>query len=254
MRYSSRFWLYAPLCMLLALAAWAAFDWWQLASALDRKLDALKGRAAIPGVVIDWQAKTLTGFPFRLDAVFTGFSVKGAGAHGPFAWRSDRFALHALTYSRDKTVYEAAGNQSLTWTGADGRAHSIAFLPGALHASSILRDGGLSRFDLDIADAGSKSLVAGRFQFHMRRDPDGRSLDLMLRADGIKSPGKAGPPATDVQAYVSLSNASALAPLLRGDVSWPQAARAWRAGGGAARLSQVGAQGGSPAELLSPLY
>jgi hypothetical protein len=254
MSYSSRFWLFAPLCMLLGLAAWAGVHWWNAASALDRKLDSMKGREAIPGMAIDWHSKTLSGFPFRLDTVFTGFSIKGTGAHGSFAWRSERFAFHALTYGAAKTVYEAAGPQQLAWTGGDGKAHKFTFLPAALHASSVLSGGGLSRFDLDIAAAGSRNFIAGRFQFHMRRDPDGRNLDLMLRADSVRPAGTHGAPAKNMQAYVSLTNASVFAPLLRGEVSWPDAARAWRSGGGVAKLSQVTAPEWSPDRLLSSLY
>jgi hypothetical protein len=240
MSYSSRFWLYAPLCLLLALAGWVSWHWWNVAAAFDRRLDAMRGHEVVPGIVIDWRTKTVSGFPFRLDAVFTGLSVGGAGAHGPFTWQSDRFALHSLTYGAAKTVYEGAGHQQLAWTGADGAAHAIAFLPGSLHASSVMGHSGLAMFDLDIADAAGKNLAAARFQFHMRRDPDGKDLDLMLQADGVRG-------GSDVKIYASLSNAAALLPLLRGDAKWPDAARNWRAGGKATL-----AQGTDT--LLSALY
>jgi hypothetical protein len=241
MSYSSRFWLYAPLCLLLGLAVWVGLKWWGAASALDARLDAMKGHDAVPGIVIDWQTKTLSGFPFRLDAVFTGLSVKGDGAHGPFEWRSEKFALHSLTYEAAKTVYEAAGRQSLAWTDAAGVSRSIAFLPGSLHASSVLSSSGLALFDLDMADAGNKDIAAARFQFHMRRDPDGKDLDLMLEADGVRG-GK------DLKVYASLSNAAALLPLLRGETAWPEAASNWSAQGGKATVTQ------GTGELLSALY
>jgi len=251
MNYSSRFWLYAPLCLFLILAAGVAVHWWRAASAFDKKLDAMKGHDAVPGIVIDWQAKTLSGFPFRLDVVFGRLSVKGAGAHGPFAWTSDQFALHALTYGRAKTVFEAAGRQHVAWTGADGAPHDVDFLPGSLHASSVMGSKGLAGFDLDIADAVGKSLAAGRFQFHMRHDPDGHSLDLMLRADEVRG---LGAPRKLMQAYAVLSNAPAMAPLLRGEARWPDAARDWRLRGGTVRLSQVAAPDLAPDALLSSLY
>jgi hypothetical protein len=241
MSYSSRFWLYAPLCLLLALGGWVSWHWWTVAAAFDRKLDSLKGREAMPGIVIGWQSKTLSGFPFRLDAVFTGLSVKGAGGHGPFEWHSEKFALHALTYEAAKSVFEAAGEQKLAWTGADGAAHSIAFLPGSLHASSVVGHSGLALFDLDMADAAGKDVAAARFQFHMRRDPDGRDLDLMLEADGVRG-------GNDVKVYVTLSDAAAFLPLLRGEAPWQETAHNWRAQGGTAKYTQ-----GTDA-LLSALY
>jgi hypothetical protein len=247
MNYSSRFWLYAPFCTFLTLAVIAMLHWWLAEGAFEKKLASLKGHQAIPGVTLDWDGVTIGGFPFRIDAEFSNFRLKGAGAHGPFSWASDKFVLHALTYGRDKTVYEAAGQQRATWTDGAGVAHSASFLPGSLRASSTLDARGLARADLDIMGLGAKDFTIGRLQFHMRRDPDGSSLDLMLRAD------KAG--ARDqIQVYATLSRAGALTSLLEGQTAWPDADANWRAQGGTARLSQVVAPGLDATTLLSPLY
>ena len=55
--------------------------------------------------------------------------------------------------------------------------HQLAFLPGHLarQRASRMREG-LSRFDLDMLDAGGKGtdgaiFTIGRAQFHLRRDP-----------------------------------------------------------------------------------
>lgn len=245
MNYSSRFWLYAPITTFLLIACAVMAYWWAAAGALEKKLAALKGHEAVPGITLDWRTVEVGGFPFRLDADFTGLSVKGAGAHGPFAWSAEKFAAHTLTYNRSKAVYEAAGRQRVFWTDAQGGTHRIDFLPGALRASSVMRDRALMRADLDIANLAGTDIRIGRFQLHMRRD--GRDLDLMLEADavgGIKQ----------VQVYTTLSNGEAFAGLLKGNQSWPDAAKAWRGHGGAAKFSKVIAPGLDPAALLSPLY
>jgi hypothetical protein len=247
MSYSSRFWLYAPISAFLLLAAAAMVNWWLLAGAFEKKLAALKGHEAIPTVTLDWDSVTIGGFPFRLDAAFTNFRAGGAGAHGPFGWKTEKLALHALTYGRRQTVYEAAGPQTLTWADAEGVSHTVNFLPGSLHASSIAGEDGLRRFDVDVVDLGSKAFTIGRFQFHMRRDPDGKSLDLMLRADNWGS-------RKQVQVYATLNKAGAFGALLKGERSWPDATAAWRAQGGTAKLSQVIAPGLAAEALLSPLY
>jgi hypothetical protein len=247
MNYSSRFWLYAPVCTFLTLAAIAMVHWWIVADAFEKRLAGLKGRQAVPGITLDWDKVDVGGFPFRIDADFVNLRISGAGAHGPFGWQSEKFALHVLTYGRAKTVYEAAGHQQVRWTDAAGAAHSESFLPGSLRASSILNDKGLARADLDIIGMGAKDFTIARFQFHMRRDPDGTDLDLMLRADDF---GKR----RLVQVYATLSHANTLTSLLRGESSWPQADANWRAQGGTARLSQVVAPGLSPEALLAPLY
>jgi hypothetical protein len=263
MNYSSRFFLYAPLAMLLALATFAMTYWWTVARAIDARLAALKGHEAIPDVTLDWSQVTLSGFPFRLDIVFDGLSVKGAGAHGPFAWQSEHFAIHALTYGAQKDVFEAAGNQALSWTDAAGAAHAIAFLPASLHASAVRDAHGLSRFDVDIIDLAGRNFTAGRVQFHMRRDPDGKSIDLMASADVVQAAdgiGFFGTHLSQMEAYASLSKGAVLAPLLRGDMAPASADAAWRQAGGTFTVSRQivkGANTGTTdqfAALFSPLY
>lgn len=248
MQYSSRFWLYAPFALVLILAAGVMLVWWQAAGRLEKSLAAIKGQHAVPGLVLDWTQVEVGGFPFRLDANFTGLRISGAGAHGPFAWETERFALHALTYSRAKTVYEAAGRQRLDWTAGDGSSRTIAFAQGSLHASSVTDDQGLARFDLDIAHAVGESVLAERFQFHIRRDA--QDIKLMVRADAVRA-------GTErhrlVQAYASLNRPDVLAPLLAGQMPWPAAVMLWRANGGQASVTQTSAPDMAEA-ILSSLY
>jgi hypothetical protein len=246
-KYSSRFWLYAPITLFLMIAAAVMIHWWMVAGAFEKKLAAVKGHPAIPGVTLDWRTVAVGGFPFRIDADFTGFTIAGAGAHGPFAWTTEKFAAHALTYGRPKAVYEAAGQQRVQWTAADGSAHAASFLPGSMRASSIIGPEGLRRFDLDIIGMGAKDFTIGRLQFHKRRDPDGSDLDLMLKADAAGA-------RKQVQVYALLNRAGSLVSLLKGETAWPDAAAAWRARGGTAKLSQVIAPGLAADALLSPLY
>jgi hypothetical protein len=246
-KYSSRFWLYAPISAFLLLAAAAMVHWWTLAGAFEKRLAALKGHEAIPGVALDWDEVEVGGFPFRMDADFINLRIQGAAAHGPFAWKTEKFALHALTYGRRQTVYEAAGRQTVSWTDAGGGAHAATFVPASLHASSIHDAKGLRRADLDIVGLGAKDFKIGRLQFHMRRDPDGADLDLMLRLDNWDKH-------KQVQVYATLTRANILATFLRGEESWPDTVADWRAQYGKAKLSQVVAPGLDPTALLSPLY
>jgi hypothetical protein len=261
MKYSSRFFLYAPLIAFLALAGWAMAHWWVVAGALDKKLTALNDHEAVPGITLHYTAKTISGFPFNIDVVFRGLRISGAGAHGPFAWQSERFALHRLTYGRAQDIYEAAGNQALRWTDAQGQSHALNFLPATLHASAITDARGLVRFDLDMLDASGTNqdgnrLTAARVQLHLRRDPKSDMLDLMTSLTAAQAPG------TNIRtlsAYASLTHASAFAPLLAGTQSWPEAATAWQQAGG---VMQPGHRDVTPAQdagnvidaILAPFY
>lgn len=247
-RYSSRFWLYAPISVFLLIAIAVGVHWKFTADAFEKKLAALKGHDAAPGIILDWDSVAVSGFPFRMDADFTNFSVHGAAARGPFVWKTPGFALHALTYGAKKTVYEATGTQHLEWTGADG-AHAADILPATLRGSSITDARGLARADIDMVDAGGKGFTARRLQFHMRRDPDGKGLDVMVRGDAVAS----GAAPRDVQAYAMLSHADMLMPLLAGNAFWPDVARAWAASGGEVRITQ-GREPDAAAHILSALY
>lgn len=251
MKYSSRFWLYAPISLVILLAAGAAIHWKITAAAFEKKLASLNHHETAPGITLDWTDVSVGGFPFRLDAAFVNFSARGQGAHGAFAWTAPLVAMHSLTYGRAKHVFEATGRQMLRWTDATGQEREVHFLPATLRASAITDARGLARFDLDILDAGSPDFTVGRFQIHVRRDPDGRDLDLMLKADAVKA---LGANRKQVQVYATLSKAALLMPLLEGQARWPDAAANWRAKGGAAKLTQIIAPGLPPDALLSALY
>lgn len=251
MTYSSRFWLYAPLAAFAALIVGVMVHWWFAANAFEARLAALKGREVVPGITLNWQSVKVAGFPFRLDASFMEFSAGGEGAHGPFEWRSKQFAIHALTYGRGQDVLEAAGVQNLKWTDASGDARELAFLPGLMRGSASHDAQGLARFDLDIKQASAENIMAARFQFHTRRAPDGKSVDLMLRADDVKR-GENHTPL--IQVYATLDKGEILAPLLAGKAQWRTTITAWRKAGGAAKLTQITAPDMAADALLSPLY
>jgi hypothetical protein len=233
MNYSSRFWLYAPLALFLGLAAWAMGHWWLAAKDLDQTLISLNGHQAIPGVRVTWGKQTISGFPFRLDVVFEDLTVQAGAPRGPVTWHSNHFALHSLTYGRDQDVFEAAGQQTLSWTDTTGTPHTLTFLPATLHASAI-RDGrGLSRFDLDMLDAGGKNadganFTIGRAQFHLRRNLKSETLDLMLSAVEAKGPTPFGDHIRSMEIYGRITAGNAFGRLLAGKAGLMDALMAWR--------------------------
>jgi hypothetical protein len=232
MNYSSRFFLYAPIAALLLLGAVFGVYWWHVADALGKRLDAMQTREAMPGVTVRYAARTISGFPFNLDVVFTDFRVSIETGHGPFVWRAENFALHALTYGADKTLFEAAGKQSFTWKDTERQQHVLPFEAGSLHASAIRNAGGLSRFDLDLVGFGSPALTAARVQFHIRHAADGKNLDVFANGDEVRlSPrlrGAFGDELKLVALQGSVSQAPAFDALRAGKSDWRTAVEAWR--------------------------
>jgi hypothetical protein len=188
MNYSSRFFLYAPLGLFLSLALGVGIHWWVVASAFSDRLAAWNGHEIVPGVTIRYASRNISGFPFSLDTVFQDVSLRIETPRGATEWHSEHFAMHALTYGRAETIFEAAGRQELRWTGNDGRGRSLTFAVGSLHASAIQDKGGLTRFDLDLVGFGSQAMTARRLQFHIRRTRRFSTFDIFAAVNDVRFP------------------------------------------------------------------
>jgi len=93
-----------------------------------------------------------------------------------------------------------------------------------MRGSTVMMDADSPASNLDAVVWG-QGLHHRPFPIHMRRDPDGRDLDLMLRTDGLALHGlKAGVCSSNV----TLQQARALAPLLRERHPGPEAVANWR--------------------------
>jgi hypothetical protein len=241
MNYSSRFFLYAPFVLLLLIGAGCGVYWWSVAGALGRRLDALQTREAMPGVTVRYATRSINGFPFNLDVVFRDFRVTVETGHGPAVWRAENFALHALTYGRDESIFEAAGKQSLSWTDTRGRKHAFPFATGSLHASAIRDTVGLSRFDLDLVEFGSPALIATRLQLHLRHVAN--RFDIAASGDDVRlSPALRSAFGDTIKAVVlqgTLTPAAAFERLRAGKSDWRSAVEAWREAPGMLRLEPL---------------
>ncbi len=241
MRYSSRFFLYAPFAGLLLLAAIAMTNWWIKAAALAAHLDAINGHEIMPGVRLSFTEKRLAGFPFRIDTILKNLRVEVAEVGGPVTWTTEDFAMHTLTYGRVQAILEAAGRQTISWHNARGGAHSFAFLPGTFRASAILQHGKLIRFDSEIVDLDGAEFRAGNAQLHARLRGDG--LDIYLKLSNATVTGgyaaPLGPNTLSLVASGHMNNGSALEALLRGDEAPEAAIEKWRNAGGSMAMSEV---------------
>jgi hypothetical protein len=155
-----------------------------------------------------------------------------ATPYGPLTWSTEHLALHALTYGRDQIIYEAAGKQTLSWTDSEHARHIWTFVPGSMRASSIVVNGMLARFDIDIVGIGSPELSAGGAQIHIRRDPSNHAIDIFFRGDAIHLSPPLQSGFGDTIKTLRLSGrfvpGPALTPLLDGKTDWRRAFEAWR--------------------------
>lgn len=243
MNYSHRIFLYGPFALLVALAAGVMIYWWIAATALAKQLDVLNGHEIAPGVHMTFAQKRIAGFPFRLDTIFTDFTLQFPGAHGPVVWHTNDMAAHTLAYSTHVTVFEAGGPQEISWTGESDAQHHFAFTPGALRASAIVDDGKLQRFDLDGISLAGKNLAAGRAQFHLRPDPTADALDVVFEMRAIHFAGDAAAGFPDGLSYAHVDGRLApggpFDPLLAGRSDWRQAMDRWRTQDGFLKVDQA---------------
>ena len=243
MRYSHRFFLYAPVAALVALAAGAALYWSVSVQAFARKLDAMNGQRVAPGVTLHFASESIGGFPFRIDAELKDLRLDVAGKHGPAAWQAEEFALHMLDYSAATLVFEAAGKQRLAWHDAAGKAQSLAFLPGLLRASAHSRDGRLERFDLELVGAALPAFSVTRSEFHLRQDPKTDDFDIVFMANDVHLAAGARTALGDVISKLRLD--ATLAPgrdwsaLFAGTGNWQRAADSWRTHSGALDIGKI---------------
>jgi hypothetical protein len=242
MNYSHRFFLYAPIALFLAIMAAIGIFWWAAAGAFYRTLDTANGHELAPGVTLHFASRQGGGFPFRIEAVMENVQIEVATSYGPFTWQSQHFAMHALTYGRDQIIYEAAGTQTLSWTDSERARHVWTFVPGSMRASSIVANGKLARFDMDIIGIGSPDLSAGRAQIHIRRDPTKDAVDVFLTADTIRlSPALQSGFGDTIETLHLGGNFvpdAPLTPLLEGKIDWRGALEDWRKTSGKLTIDQ----------------
>ncbi len=232
MKYSHRFFLWAPVAVLVALLAAAVIHWFAVAHAVSKYLDAANGHEIAPGVRLHYAKRQIAGFPFRIDLMLDDMRIDVDAAHGPAEWKTEHFALHMLDYGRFHAIFEAAGKQTISWAAGGGARKTLQFTPGLLRASSINAHGRLSRFDLEMVAGGSKDFQAANFEFHLRRNPDQDALDIVLSADDLhvskQFQSAFGTAIRKLRFKAQLHPASSLRPLLSGERGWRETLSGWK--------------------------
>jgi hypothetical protein len=244
MSYSNRIFIYGPVGLLLLVVVLYSVYWRVQADTLSARLDRANGGEIIPGLVFAFAEKSVGGFPFRLDVVLSGVSFAHRSAEGETGWRTDKLALHTLSYGRDRYIFEVTGLQSFVRPpGEPGKPPRAIFLtPAIARASAILRGGRLARFDLDLQALQAKdatedadpqrTISADRAQLHLLSRAD-NTVDVAMRIDNVRiGGGYASPPSGIFLPLIDLrgklTHGEILNGLQAGEASIPDAVQAWR--------------------------
>jgi len=243
MSLTNRFFIYAPFALFVVLALGVSIRWFSEASAFSTRLERLNGHALMPGVTLHFSSKQISGFPFRMDAIFKNVEIDVQTRHGPSSWSSEDFALHRLTYGADTTVFEAAGRQRLSWTDTAGRHHELPFVIGSLIAGANETEDGLARFDLKAVSLNSPEGSSGGTELHLRKQPHNDAVDLVLSFSdvrlGTKLSSTFGNAIDHALLSATVTPGSSLATLLAGKTDWPDALMGARRANGRLQVDRI---------------
>jgi hypothetical protein len=234
----SRAWLYGPyIALIVAIVLWSG-AWLVIRGRVAAQLDAA---ASSPpsGPSLAWDHRRITGYPFRIEVI-----LDNVRASEPSGWTVQAGQIRAETYAYELKHWIAyaphgvvlnrpAGAGPVTISGQALRASVVRDAPGQTRVS-------IEGLNLSFAPAPGAKLfpITAVHQIDAHTRPAGADqTEFLIQIQGARAaPGTivarlAGDQPFDSAWHGTLSKASALSG--RG---WPDAARAWRAAGGAVTL------------------
>jgi hypothetical protein len=254
MSYSNRIFFYGPVGLLLLIVVLYSVFWRVQADTLAARLDRANGGEVMPGVVFAFAEKSVSGYPFRLDAVLSGVTFSHRAPDGETAWRTEQLAVHALSYNQNRFIFEVTGLQSFARPPlAPGTVPRVTYVtPAIARASAIFVTGKLTRFDLDLWGVQAKEATVGadpkatftadRAQLHLLAHPD-NTVDVAVQIANAKIGAgytRLVELALPTLALMGkLTQAQAFGSLTSGQTSIADAASAWRQNAGVLSVSDL---------------
>ena len=253
MSYSNRIFFYGPVGLLLLVAILYSVFWRVQADTLSARLDRANGGEVIPGVVFAFAEKSVGGFPFRLDVVLSGVTFSHHAPEGETAWRTEKLAVHALSYNQNRFIFEVTGLQSFARPPLQpGSVPRVTYVtPAIARADAIFNAGKLTRIDVDLWGVQAKEATVGadpkatfaadRAQLHMLARADNTIDTAVQIANAHIGAGYSGIDLTlpTVALMGKITQAQMLASLGSGQSSVADAIAAWRNNGGVLSVSDL---------------
>jgi len=188
----SRWGVFLPVALLVALAAgWSVF-WFVAAGKAAEAADAWIAREAKRGRTYACAERETSGFPFRIELSCNGATASLPADGGPIVATAPRFVAVAQIYDPRRLIGDVRG--PIEVTDASGRKATLSFAT-AQASVAVSSD---RRFDRTSIALTAPRLVAGadeigaakHLELHLRRAPDGSDgvYDLAVRVEEATSP------------------------------------------------------------------
>ncbi|HWA60344.1 MAG TPA: DUF2125 domain-containing protein [Caulobacteraceae bacterium] len=236
-----RLWLFLPYVLALVVAAGWCVAWFAIKAEAERRMDEARADMARAGYALDWDGRRIDGFPFRLDAHFTGLRLAE-----PSGWAVTAPKVDAEAWAYAPTHWIFVAPQGMTLVRPKGGP--VAIGARALRASVSQFDDHPPRISVEALDV-TFAPPPGAAPYWVN---SAKELHLHLKAG----------PADQGAIYVELDQARArLSGLLARIVDdrpvtlvadaifshaseisgrdWPSAMRRWSASGGQFQVRQL---------------
>ena len=240
-RKPRRLGLYAPFALLAAAIAIWTVIWFSLAAQVAGRLEASRADLAKEGYQVDWSARAIGGYPFRLDVTLTGARLRAASGWGlatptikaeAFAYLPSHWVIVApvgLDFTPQYGGTVAIRATALRASLSEAQAHPPRLSVEGI-GLSFATPPGAPPFFITGADA---------FHQHTRAGPDDQGgLYLELDQAHARFPGLIGRISQGRPVTLIADGVYSHADALKGP-TWTAAVRAWSAAGGAMTLRDL---------------
>jgi hypothetical protein len=241
----SRFWLYAPYVLVLAVVlGWAGF-WFMVKGRVAAGFDQWIAKEGEAGR--DWacERRSIAGFPFRIEVKCAGVTLSRRNDPSAPALALGPVLVVAQIYDPRLVIGESAGPLTAIW--ADGRKGEMSWAGARMSLRSS--SGGFERasllFDKPVfASTGldMEPVRAARSEMHLRPSPARaaeQAFELSLDVTALSFAGLDQLSGTREPADVKLSATATHAGAFMGGFT-PATLDVWRAAGGAVEFSNFG--------------
>jgi hypothetical protein len=239
-RKPRRFWLYAPYVVVLIAAGFWTLAWIGIRIQIEQEMDRTAQRLRDAGYVMDWKARRIDGYPFRVDVTLDQPRIAEPSG---WALAAPQLKAEAYSYHLDHWIIIAPQGLALSRPNAG----AVAITGQALRASYVYLPHSPPRVSVEgvkLAFAPAPGATpffissADRVGLHMR-PADGDKAQFVVKLEGASLPlqgllariAQGKPLGLDWQG--TATNVSALH-----GRDWPTAVQAWTAAGGGLDLDR----------------